>query len=158
MHIKPSHIETFLFDSTLNNFIQDLILLEDNFGINYIPSPIDDRSLLSQLQQAWTNISKRIRKNHPHAHHFLIEYTDIFDKVDFAPTFLASTRILSSKIDHLNYIKIIFSNALVLANSSCSNNLPVHPTTQFSPRITDNIHSLSATLFSLITTNTLKLE
>jgi len=148
MYIRKSHLETFLFDSTLNNFIQDLLLLEDNFGINYIPSTTTDPLLLSQLQRAWTNISKRIRHSHPHVHQFLIEYSNILDKEEFAPTFLASTRILSSKIDQIGYIKTIISDTLLLVDPTF--NLPAHVTSQYSDRIIANITSLTSTLFTLL--------
>jgi len=150
MKISKIHLEHFLLDSTLNNFIHDLLLLEDNFGINFVPSPSDDHRLLSQLQQAWTNISTRIRNKHRHAHEFLTTYTDILDRDEFAPTFLASTRILSSKIDHLHYIKTIFSNAILLTDSTTRTPFP--PTSQFSPRSTDHINCLTITLFNFINT------
>jgi len=151
MTITDFHLVTFLRDPPLKDFIHDLTLLEDKFGINFIPSPTDERLLLSRFQQAWTNIFHRIKYHHPYVYHFLLEHTFLLDREEFAPTYIASIRILSSKIDQISAVKTIFSTALILLDP---NSTPLYTTTiNRSTRATEDIKSLANTLFQVINTS-----
>jgi len=151
MTIAKLHLVTFLRDPPLKDFIHDLTLLEDKFGINFIPSPTDESVLLSRFQQAWTNIFQRIKYHHPYVYHFLLEHTFLLDREEFAPTYIASIRILSSKIDQISAIKTVISTALILLDP---NSTPLYTTTVHrSNRVTEDIKSLANTLAQLVNTS-----
>lgn len=148
MTITALHLVTFLRDPPLKDFIHDLILLEDKFGINFVPSPSDESVLLSRFQQAWTNIFQRIKYHHPYVFQFLLEHTFLLDREEFAPTYIASIRVLSSKIDQISAIKTVLSTALLLADP---NSIPLYSTKiHRSIRVTEDITSLAATLAQLL--------